>query len=139
MQCQLSALKQCITIVRIREALNNLPSDLNATYDRILLDINKDEEEGVVRRTLEWLVAALVPLQLSQIMESLSIDLGRRVLDYESRPVHGPALLDALGSLVTYDELTDVVILSHFSVKVCCCGQSCNRAWLSSYFGRNTW
>ena len=52
-------------------------------------------------------------------MESLSIDPERRVLDSESRPVHGPALLDALGSLVTYDELTDIVILSHFSVQVC--------------------
>ena len=105
--------------MRIREALNNLPGDLNATYERILIGINKDEEEEVVRRALEWLVAALRPLQLSQIMESLSIDLERRVLDFESRPVHGPALLDALGSLVTYDELTDEVILSHFSVKVC--------------------
>ena len=72
-----------------------------------------------MRHALEWLVAALQPMQLSQIMESLSIDLRRRVLDYESRPVHGSALLDALGSLVTYDELTDIVILSHFSVKVC--------------------
>lgn len=119
MQCQLTTLKQCITAVRIREALNNLPGDLNGTYERIFLGINKDEEGDVVRRALEWLVAALQPLQLSQIMESLSIDLGRRILDFESRPVHGSALLDALGSLVTYDELTDVVILSHFSVKVC--------------------
>ena len=118
-QCQLTTLKQCVTAVRIRKALNNLPKDLDATYERILLGINRDEEGDVVRRALEWLVAAFQPMQLSQFMESLSIDLGRRVLDYEFRPVHGPALLDALGSLVAYDELTDIVILSHFSVKVC--------------------
>ncbi|KAF8557491.1 ankyrin, partial [Imleria badia] len=123
-QCQLSVLKRCVTTVRIREALNNLPHDLNETYERILLGINKDEERGVVRRALEWLVASLEPLQLSQIMESLSIDLGRRILDFESRPVHGPALLDTLGSLVIYDELTDVVILSHFSVKEYLVGDS---------------
>lgn len=125
MQCQLDVVKRCMTTVRIREALQNLPSDLDATYERILLKINKVEEGEVVRRALQWLIAALEPLQLSQIMEGLSIDVKRRVLDHESRPVHGPALLDALGSLVTYDELTDVVILSHFSVKVCsarCCG-----------------
>lgn len=119
MQCQLNALKRCVTTVRIRKTLDNLPSDLNETYERILLGINKEEEGEVVRRALEWLVAALEPLQLSQIMESLAIDLGNRVLDFESRPVNGPALLDALGSLVIHDELTDIVILSHFSVKVC--------------------
>lgn len=73
-------------------------------------------------------------------MESLSIDLGRRVLDFESRPVHGSALLDALGSLVTYDELTDVVILSHFSVKVCSALPTVrDLTWLSCYLGRSTW
>lgn len=118
-QCQLDILKRCMTTVRVREALNDLPGDLDATYERILLKINKDEEGEVVCRALQWLIAALRPLELSQIMESLSIDLDRRVLDHDSGPVHGPALLDALGSLVTYDELTDVVILSHFSVKVC--------------------
>lgn len=119
-ECQLNILKRCVTAVRIREALNDLPTDLNATYERILLDINKDEHEGkVVRRALDWLIAALEPLQLPQIMEGLSIDPKQRILDRDSGPVHGLALLDALGSLVTYDEVTDVVILSHFSVKVC--------------------
>ena len=119
-QCQLNTLQQCMTAVEIREALDDLPSDLDATYERILLDIHAAKREGkVARRALDWLVVALQPLQLSQIMEGLSIDLGRRVVDCDSGPVHGSALLDALGSLVMYDEVTDIVILSHYSVKVC--------------------
>ena len=124
-QCQLSVLKQCVTTVQVREALNDLPSNLNETYERILLKTNEDERGGkVARRALDWLVVALVPLQLSQIMEGLSVDLVGRVLDRNSGPVHGSALLDVLGNLVTYNEVTDIVVLSHYSVKV---GRSCNR------------
>ncbi|KAF8452441.1 ankyrin repeat-containing domain protein [Boletus edulis BED1] len=117
-QCQLSSLEQCMTAIQVREVLNNLPSNLHETYERILLKMSEDEREGkVVRRALDWLVVALSPLRLSQVMEGLSIDLDRRVLDCACGPVHGPALLDVLGSLVTYNEVTDIVILSHFSVK----------------------
>ena len=94
--------------------------NLNETYERIILKMNEDEHEGeVARRALDWLVVALRPLQLSQIIEGLSIDPVRRVVNRDSGPLHGPALLDVLGSLVTYNEMTDIVILSHFSVKVC--------------------
>jgi hypothetical protein len=106
--------------MQVREVLNNLPKNLHETYERILARIGEDEREGkIARRALDWLVVAMGPLELSQIMEALSIDPVRRVLDHTSRPVHGPALLDVLGSLVTYNEVTDIVILSHFSVKVC--------------------
>lgn len=119
-QCQLSILKQCVTAVQVRGALNDLPSNLNETYERILFNINKDEHGGeVARRALDWLVVALEPLQLSQIMEGVSINPVQRVLDRDFGPVHGSALLDVLGSLVTHDEVTDIVILSHYSVKVC--------------------
>ena len=78
-----------------------------------------ENEWEVARQALYWLVVAFRPLKLVEILDGLSIDLELRVLDCDSAPVHGSALLDVLGSLVTYDELTDVVILSHASVKVC--------------------
>ena len=118
-QCQLGVLKRCVTAVQVRKALDDLPSSLNETYERILLKIKEDAHAAeVVRNALTWLVAALGPLQLSQLMDGLSVDPDRKVLSRDSGPLHGPALLDALGSLVTYNEVTDIVILSHFSVKV---------------------
>ena len=118
-QCQLSSLERCVTARQVREVLNNLPRNLHETYERILLRISEDEREGKIARcALDWLVVALGPLQLSQIMEALAIDPVRRILDRASGPVHGAALLDVLGSLVTYNEMTDIVVLSHFSVKV---------------------
>ena len=109
-----------MTAVHVREALNDLPRNLDDTYERILLKVNEDKREGeVARRALAWLVVACVPLQLSQIMEGLSIDPIQRVVNRASAPLHGSALLDVLSSLVTYNEVTDIIILSHFSVKVC--------------------
>ena len=138
-QCQLSIIADCVTAVQVREVLNDLPRNLNETYERILLKMSKNERGGkVARRALDWLVVALVPLQLAQIMEGLSIDPVQRVLDRDSGPVHGSALLDVLGSLVTHNEVTDIVILSHYSVKV---GRGCdhsNVTGLICCLGRNT-
>ncbi|KAF8556663.1 ankyrin [Imleria badia] len=117
-QCQLDTLKRCVTAVEIREALESLPVGLEATYERILLTMNNEGRTGEIsRRALVWLVAALEPLRLCQIVEALSIDLDRRILNPDVGPIHGHALLDTLSSLVTHDGETDIVILSHFSVK----------------------
>ena len=97
-----------MTAVQVREVLNHLPSNFNETCERILLKMNEDEHEGeVARRALDWLVVAVAPLQLFQITEGLPIDPVRRVVNRDSGPLHGPALLDVLGSLVTYNEVTD--------------------------------
>jgi len=118
-QCQIDTLKKCATARDIRTALYSLPTGLDETYERILRAIDPQSSDGkVALRALVWLVATLRPLRLDEILEALSIDLQGRRLDREIAPVHGYALLDALGSLVAYNEETGVVNLSHFSVKV---------------------
>lgn len=108
-----------MTPMDVRKALENLPKGLEETYKQILLAIDKEKQEAeVARRALTWLIAAFSPLRLSQIVEALSIDLNQRILNPDLAPLHGSALLDALSSLVTHDEETDIVILSHFSVHV---------------------
>lgn len=83
--------------------------------------INIKRREGqLARRALTWLVAALRPLQLSELIEALSINLQTRTLDPDFGPMHNGVLLDACGSLVTYNEKTAIITLSHFSVKVSC-------------------
>lgn len=96
-----------------------MPIGLDETYQRILIAIDPGLPEGkLALRALIWLVGALRPLRLAEISEGLTIDLGKRTMDPEAGPMHKGALLDACGSLVTYNEETDVLILSHFSVKV---------------------
>ena len=114
-------MNRCATKAEVREALDNLPIGLDETYQRILVAINTASPEGkLALRTLLWLVGALRPLRLVEIHEGLTIDLGKRTMNPDIGPMHKGALLDACGSLVTYNEETDILILSHFSVKVSC-------------------
>ena len=118
-QCSIDALDRCVTRKEVHNVLHSLPEGLDETYERILLAINMKTTAGeLARRALIWLVAALRPLRLAEIMEALSINLQTRTLDSNIGPMHKEALLDACGSLVTYTERTGIIILSHSSVKV---------------------
>ncbi|KIJ08327.1 hypothetical protein PAXINDRAFT_18537 [Paxillus involutus ATCC 200175] len=117
-QCQIDTLAKCPSAGEIRTTLKSLPSSLDKTYERILYTIDQHEsQKTLIQRALVWLVAALQPLDLSFIMEALKIDLERQTLDDDIVPTHKIVLLDACGSLVTHDVETDIVSLSHFSVK----------------------
>ncbi|KAI9568266.1 hypothetical protein HD554DRAFT_791948 [Boletus coccyginus] len=102
-QCQIDTLRKCATGRDIRTALYSLPRGLDETYERILGAIDPHSSDG----------------------KALSIDLQGRRLDREIAPVHGYALLDTLGSLVAYNDETDVVDLAHFSIKEYLIGTSC--------------
>ena len=116
MQCQLDTLKRCTARQELREALDNLPNELEATYEIILGAIDERKSEGkLARRALAWLVVAMEALRLTQIIDGLSMDPRLRKVERETL---GAALLHALSSLVTYSEETDVIALSHFTVKV---------------------
>lgn len=108
-----------MTRKEVRNALETLPEGLDETYERILLAIDMETLAGqLAQRALVWLVAAVRKLQLSELMEALSINLRTRTLDSDFGPMHSGALLDACGSLVTYTEKTEIIILAHSSVKV---------------------
>ena len=120
-------------------ALNDLPEGLDETYERILLAIDPKAREGqLALRALIWLVAAIRPLRLDELMEGLSINLQTRTLDPDLGPMHSDALLDACGSLVTYTEVTGIIILSHFSVKVSSNDWSVHVGTLSTFLRRST-
>ncbi|KAF8125623.1 ankyrin repeat-containing domain protein [Boletus edulis] len=117
-QCSIDTLDRCWTRKEVRRALKSLPEGLDESYERTLLALGAMRREGwLARRALTWLVVALRPLRLSELIEGLSINLQTRSLDDDFGPMHNGALLDACGSLVTYNEKTGVIILSHFSVK----------------------
>ena len=114
-QCQIDILKRCTTAQELKKALDNLPTELEATYERILDAIDERKSEGkLARRVLAWLMVTLEPLRLVQILDTLSVDFpSQRNIIRE-----GVELIDMLSSLVSHYKETDVVLLSHFSVKV---------------------
>ncbi|KIJ09211.1 hypothetical protein PAXINDRAFT_172562, partial [Paxillus involutus ATCC 200175] len=133
-QCQIDTLAKCPSAGEIRTALKSLPSGLDETYERILRTIDgHGSQRTLVQRVLVWLVAALQPLYLSDIMAALKIDLEKRTLDDDIVPTHKIVLLDACGSLVTHYVETDIIFLSHFSVKEYLTGELI-RAQLPQYY-----
>lgn len=90
-----------------------------------------------MRRVLAWLVSALRPIRLREVVEALTIDLDRRTMEPEGlhRVIKVPAstiilgrqtlemeigrtLLHALGSLITHNEATDCIAFLHSSMRV---------------------
>ena len=136
-QCQIDILKRCGTRVALKEALDNLPNELEATYEKILGEIDERKLEGkLARRALVWLMVALEPLRLAQIVDGLLVDAEQGKIDRSTQWLR-TALLNALSSLIFYYEDTDVVALSHFSVKVCYKNVMDLQYW-HHFFPRNT-
>ncbi|KAF8427221.1 hypothetical protein L210DRAFT_3652657 [Boletus edulis BED1] len=117
-QCQIDTLDKCTSVSEIRRALKSLPEGLEETYRRILIAVDKRLEDGVlVRRALMWLVTALRPMRLRELLEGVTIDPIRRVLDPGFILIKGLDFLEVSRSLVVHNKETDIVALSHMSVK----------------------
>ncbi|KAF9235443.1 hypothetical protein BU15DRAFT_64800 [Melanogaster broomeanus] len=116
-QLQLDRLNRCLSLHDLRKALETLPATLYETYNRMLLAIDEEFGGQVARRALLWLVTALYPLRLSQLHEALAINVDKPALDSTSAPMNATDILEICGSLVSYDKKTDIITLSHYSVK----------------------
>ena len=97
--------------------LKSLPKGLDETYNRILLAI--DEFQSLfVRRTLTWLIVAMIPLTIEQVHEAVKIDSDLLGVDDDRGPMDVACLMEACSSLVSLNRWTKILSLSHFSVKV---------------------
>jgi ankyrin repeat protein len=119
--CQLALLRQCFP-PSVRRILEELPDSLDETYERILREIGKPNQDHA-HRLLQCLVVAVRPLRVEELAEVLAFDFntggmpklnpGWRREDQEE------AVMSACSSLVTIikDGDSRVVQFSHFSVK----------------------
>jgi hypothetical protein len=83
---------------KIRAAMHNLPSTLDDFYNRILLDIRKEDQEFAYR-ALQWISFAARPLSLKELAEAVIISPEREpCLDDEDRFMDSKDLLDILPS-----------------------------------------
>ena len=120
MFCQLEVLRHCFP-ASVRHILEELPDSLDETYERILREIRKPNQEHALR-LMHCLVAAVRPLRLEELAEVLAVDFkegipklnpGWRWDDKEE------AVMSACSSLVMIvkNGYSRVVQFSHFSVK----------------------
>ncbi len=121
MYCQLDNLRRCLP-GRIRTALDELPSTLDATYERALQNIYEGHWE-YAHRLFQCIAVASRPLRIEELAEVLAFRFeagGAPTLMADWRPENpGHAVLSICSSLiaiVTVDG-SQVVQFSHFSVQ----------------------
>ena len=119
--CQLDRLRRCLP-PRIRQALDELPETLDETYERTLLDIDKDNWE-YAHRLFQCIVVARRPLRVEELAEFLAFksgEGGRFSFQEDWRPCDPrDAVMSTCSSLITVVNVdgSSVIQFSHFSVK----------------------
>ncbi|CZR42635.1 uncharacterized protein FPRO_09938 [Fusarium proliferatum ET1] len=101
----------------IRQALQNIPGDLPATFNRALSRIIQKRNQDIAKKAFMWTNATLQPLTLSQLREALSIKPGQHTLRQEDL-ISGIERLPAWCENLIYVEETDnTVRFSHHSIQ----------------------
>ena len=126
--CQFENLLRPSSPGKVRKALKELPKGLDATYDRMLQNIDP-EFQSQVANTLKWLAFSLRPLYIDELAEVFILDHSRPVPFDEGERLFKPSdVLKFLPGLVTtfipvfdYPEVKRDdpigVGLAHFSIK----------------------
>ena len=121
MFCQLDRLRRCLS-PRIRQALDELPETLDETYERTLLDIDKDNW-AYAHRLFQCIVVARRPLRVEELAEFLAFKFGEGgslTFEEEWRPEDPrDTVLSTCSSLIVIVHMdgSPVIQFSHFSVK----------------------
>jgi len=119
--CQLEYLAGCLP-GRIRRALDELPSTLDATYERTLQEI-KDTNWEFARRLLLCVAVVSRPLRVEELAELLAFDFEEGDIPrfHEDWRLEDPveAVLSTCSTLLSLvnAENSQVIQFSHFSVK----------------------
>lgn len=114
--CQLDVLRNCTTVRDVKRALNMLPPTLDETYERILLNIDREVWQKA-RTALQWLIFSARPLRLQDIAEAVVIDPGSDSFLPEDRMFEPHDIVGIYRSLISISDDTSEVRLAHYSVQ----------------------
>ena len=120
--CQLDSLGKCLRPAAVRKTLSTLPSTLDETYERILLNIDGQYKQEA-QLALTWLVASRRVLTVEELAEAVSIETDSEGLFDPSNRLFEPnticSVLSGLVSVVQSHTLPGSadVRLAHFSVQ----------------------
>ena len=121
MYCQLDRLRRCPPRL-IRQALDELPETLDESYERTLLDIDKDNWAHA-HRLFQCIVVARRPLRVEELAEFLAFKSGEGgslTFEEEWRPEDPrDTVLSTCSSLITVVDVDGSAVMqfSHLSVK----------------------
>lgn len=121
MRCQFENLQNLSSEDAVRRALEDLPSGLDSTYDRMLLSIDANFQPQVIA-SLKWLAFSISPLSIGQLAEIFALpstsddgfDKMSRLFSPMDVLKYFPGLIVTEGSPVNS---ASRVRLAHFSIK----------------------
>ncbi|EEU37940.1 uncharacterized protein NECHADRAFT_88282 [Fusarium vanettenii 77-13-4] len=127
LQMQELKMKRILRDCDVQNILSSLPKSLDATYERVLLQIDS-EVVYEAKTALQWLCCCIRPLYLEELVDASIIKPDEEVPFSEDHRIKDFGLLDLLPGLVKVNpppDLTEAmfqpkhytVTLAHFSVK----------------------
>ncbi|KAJ7266837.1 ankyrin repeat-containing domain protein [Mycena rebaudengoi] len=74
------------TISAVREALKNLPTDLEHTYNEAMdrIEAQSQDDRNIAKRVLIWIANSKKPLSVAELQEAIAIEPGTKRLDRDS-------------------------------------------------------
>ncbi|KAJ7266730.1 ankyrin repeat domain-containing protein [Mycena rebaudengoi] len=71
------------TVKAVREALKNLPTDLEHTYNEAMgrIEAQSQDDRNIASRILIWIANAKRPLSVAELREAIAIEPGTKTLD----------------------------------------------------------
>ncbi|KAJ7695238.1 hypothetical protein B0H14DRAFT_2485904 [Mycena olivaceomarginata] len=114
----IEALSKTTTIKAVRQALQKLPKDLDATYENVMTRINAQGEEDrkIAQSTLTWVINARRPLTSLELCVALAIEPKTTELDNDNMTTIG-IILSVCAGLVIVEEHSSLVRLVHFTAQ----------------------
>jgi ankyrin repeat protein len=100
-----------------RTILQDLPKDLDETYERLLQRLAQSTSQELITRMFECMIAARRPLTMEELCEGMAFTLEDRRWDEKKVPVNDLNVLATYGGMVIFDERTRVVRLANFTVQ----------------------
>ncbi|KAJ7706684.1 ankyrin repeat-containing domain protein [Mycena rosella] len=106
------------TVKAVREALANMPSDLQNTYDEVMSRIirQNDEDRKLALSTLSWISNAKRLLRVPELREALAVEPGTTALDPDNL-LDMDIVLSVCAGLITVDQANGLVRLVHYTTQ----------------------
>ena len=101
----------------IREALQNLPTEISDTYDQAMqrIEATNDDDRKIVMNFLLWIAFASRPLSVTEIEHATSITIG--ATDVDPDEVLGAGDLTSMCAGLVIIDASNIVRLVHFSAQ----------------------
>ncbi|KAJ7087125.1 hypothetical protein C8R44DRAFT_650220, partial [Mycena epipterygia] len=107
-----------MTVKAVRKALEELPKDLNHTYDEAMecIDRQSEEERHWAQLALTWVAYVKRPLSIRELQEALAIEPDSTSLDPEDL-LDIDIILSVCAGLIVVDKEASVVRLIHYTTQ----------------------